>query len=473
MEENNKQNTSKKAIIITVVSIIAVLVLGIAAGAAAKVLMDKNNEKTATSAKLESEKSGKEKKEEQEKLEEAKKAEEEAKKLEEEEKQEEEEAKKAEEEKQKEEEEKAKAEEEAKKQEENKTEEEKKKQQAATPVYNSNPYYIKVNYVANTVTIYKKDANGNYTVPVKAMVCSTGADTSIYNNGTYKTLSKARWGQLIGPVWGQYCTRVFGGVLFHSVPYLKQNDNSTLEYWEYDRLGQNRSLGCIRLTVADAQWLYNNCPVGTTVTFYGSSNPGPLGKPTAQKVTAAGEPYRGWDPTDPDQRNPWHTKAAKEAEAAAKAAAEKKAAEEAAAKKKAEEDAAAAAAAKKKAEEEAAAKKKAEEEAAAKKKAEEEAKAAEEANKVTVPNVVGKTETEAKNQLQNLGLKVTVNYDEKATKNNGLVSYQSITSSSRVVKGTAITITVNKVKQDTTPTNTTKPTNTTNNTNATNTAGDN
>ena len=461
MEENSKQKVSKKAIIITTVSIIAVLALGITIGAVTRFLMDKNNNKITTSAKVE-EKTNEEMEKELEEArkkaeeEEAKRLEEEAKLKEEEEKaKEEEEAKKAEEEK-------AKAEEEAKKQEENKTEEEKKKKQQATHTNNGYPYYIKVNYSANTVTVYKKDASGNYTVPVKAMICSTGADTSIYNNGTYRTLGKARWGQLIGPVWGQYCTRVFGGVLFHSVPYLKQNDNSTLEYWEYDRLGQNRSLGCIRLTVADAQWLYNNCPVGTTVTFYGSSNPGPLGKPTAPKVTWAGEPYRGWDPTDPDPKNPWHTKAARDAEAAAKAAAEKKAAEEAAAK----------AAAEKKAAEEAAAKKKAEEEAAAKKQAEEEAKAKEEANKVTVPNVVGKTEAEAKSQLQNLGLKVTINYDEKATKNNGLVSYQSITSSSKVVKGTSITITVNKVKQNTTPqTNTTKPTNTTtNNNNATNTA---
>lgn len=34
-------------------------------------------------------------------------------------------------------------------------------------------YYIKVNYGANVVTIYTKDEEGNYTVPVKAMVCST------------------------------------------------------------------------------------------------------------------------------------------------------------------------------------------------------------------------------------------------------------------------------------------------------------
>ena len=64
-------------------------------------------------------------------------------------------------------------EEKQKKQEElkKKQEEEKKKQAAAYP------YWIKVNYTANTVTIYKKDDSGNYTIPVKAMVCSTGRST--------------------------------------------------------------------------------------------------------------------------------------------------------------------------------------------------------------------------------------------------------------------------------------------------------
>lgn len=43
---------------------------------------------------------------------------------------------------------------------------------------------------------------------------------------------------------------------------------------------------------------------GTKVEFYTSSNPGPLGKPTAQKITED-EEVRNWDPTDPDPNNPW------------------------------------------------------------------------------------------------------------------------------------------------------------------------
>ena len=167
-------------------------------------------------------------------------------------------------------------------------------------------YYIKINNTANTVTIYKKDQNGKYTVPVKAMVCSTGSATP--KSGTYKMDMKYKWHALFGNVYGQYCTRIVGNILFHSVPYLKNGDPSSLEYWEYDKLGTSASAGCIRLTVEDAKWIYTNCPKGTMVEFYSSSNPGPLGKPTAAKISSEESPYKNWDPTDPASNNPWKTK---------------------------------------------------------------------------------------------------------------------------------------------------------------------
>ena len=162
-------------------------------------------------------------------------------------------------------------------------------------------YYIKVNYGANVVTIYKKDKSGKYTVPVKAMVCSTGTATP--TSGTYKMSNKYRWHQLNGGVYRQYCSRITGHILFHSVPY-KTNLPDTLKYVAYDKLGTKASAGCIRLTVADAYWIYSNCASGTYVEFYSSSDPGPLGKPSAQKISS-NEKCRNWDPTDPLPNNPW------------------------------------------------------------------------------------------------------------------------------------------------------------------------
>lgn len=168
-------------------------------------------------------------------------------------------------------------------------------------INNITQYYIVVNYSTNVVTIYGKDENNAYTVPVKAMVCSTGTATP--KSGVYSLPgTKSKWGLLFGNVYGQYTTKIVGNILFHSVPYEKR-DNSTLEYWEYDKLGTSASAGCVRLRVSDALWIYNNCGRGTQVEFT-ASHQDPLGKPTAMKISGYPD-LRGYDPTDPATNNPW------------------------------------------------------------------------------------------------------------------------------------------------------------------------
>lgn len=164
-------------------------------------------------------------------------------------------------------------------------------------------YYIKVNCEAQTVTIYEKDENGYYSNPTKVMLCSTGTNTP--QTGIYKiTFYKKEWLALQGSVYGQYCTQIVGDILFHSVPYLENKNPGSLEYWEYDKLGEEASLGCVRLTVQDAKWIFDNCQAGTKVEFYSSENPGPLGKPEVKKISQY-EELRNWDPTDEKEENPW------------------------------------------------------------------------------------------------------------------------------------------------------------------------
>ena len=68
----------------------------------------------------------------------------------------------------------------------------------------------------------------------------------------------------------------------------------------YNQLGTTASAGCVRLTVADAKWIYDNCEIGTLIEIYEEDDPGPLGKPEAIKLPEGS----GWDPTDPDPENP-------------------------------------------------------------------------------------------------------------------------------------------------------------------------
>lgn len=164
------------------------------------------------------------------------------------------------------------------------------------------PYMVTVNATKNIVTVYEQDEAGKYTVPKKAFVCSTGKYTPA---GTFRTSDKYTWRLLFGDVYGQYATRIYKHILFHSVPYLEE-DPSTLEYEEYNKLGTQASAGCIRLTVEDAKWLYDHCPAGTTVKIYGDGKE-PLQPKQPKKIDTTDILRRGWDPTDPLAENPWKT----------------------------------------------------------------------------------------------------------------------------------------------------------------------
>lgn len=171
-----------------------------------------------------------------------------------------------------------------------------------TPTPDNGSYYITVNVQANTVTVYTLDEKGYYSIPCKAMICSTGPATP--TSGVYGLGEQHRWHYLFGDVYGQYTTQITGNILFHSVPYTVYGDPSSLEYWEFDKLGTASSMGCIRLQVKDAKWIYDNYSSIYAVEFYNNDDPGPLGKPSAPMISD-NEACRGWDPTDPDPNNPW------------------------------------------------------------------------------------------------------------------------------------------------------------------------
>ena len=161
-------------------------------------------------------------------------------------------------------------------------------------------FKIRINKSQNVVTIYRLQSDNSYK-PIKAMVCSVGYGTPV---GNHRLGEKIRWHELDGPVYGQYCTRITGHILYHSVWYYKM-DPKTLSYVQFNRLGTTASHGCVRLCVKDSKYIYDNIPSGTPVEIYSSSNPGPLGKPDMFKLSGS----TGWDPTDEtNPNNPYNKK---------------------------------------------------------------------------------------------------------------------------------------------------------------------
>ena len=167
-------------------------------------------------------------------------------------------------------------------------------------------YCVGVNRKMNVVTVYQKGDDGEYTEAVKAFVCSCGKEGNETPVGTYKTRDKYDWLKMVDGTYGQYTLRFNDKIWFHSVPY-NTKSKGDLEYDEYNKLGEGASLGCVRLSVADAKWLYDNLDWNTMVFIYDSDVPGALGKPKATKIDTNSK-NKGWDPTDPDPSNPWKSK---------------------------------------------------------------------------------------------------------------------------------------------------------------------
>ena len=155
-------------------------------------------------------------------------------------------------------------------------------------------YVLKVDRTACIVTVYAKDGDNGYIIPVKEMICSVGLPETPTSAGTFYTSAKFRVKELIGPSWGKFATRVYNGVYFHSVACLDPNNVTfSLPAAEFNKLGTPASHGCIRLCVRDARWIYENCAIGTQVTI-GDNYFQPYDRPYMQKIPLDWF----WDPTD-------------------------------------------------------------------------------------------------------------------------------------------------------------------------------
>ena len=163
------------------------------------------------------------------------------------------------------------------------------------------PYSIDIIRNRCEIVVYgRRERGAEYNIPIKIFVCSTGYRTPL---GDFWVGAKYRWKTLNGPCYGQYSCHITGNVLFHSVPYFTpQMDN--LETFQYNRLGTICSMGCVRLCVRDAKWIYDNCPTGTPIHIYDAVE-APFERPEPIKLDPD-DPRSGWDPTDPNENNPWN-----------------------------------------------------------------------------------------------------------------------------------------------------------------------
>lgn len=127
------------------------------------------------------------------------------------------------------------------------------------------PYAIKVDVSEQRVYVYAWN-DGKYNKLVKKMKCSTGLPATPTPLGTYQesTGPQDRWHYFKEfNCWAQYSYSIEGNILFHSVLYNQKGGKPTSG--SVRNLGRRASHGCVRLAVKDVQWIFENCPAGTTV----------------------------------------------------------------------------------------------------------------------------------------------------------------------------------------------------------------
>lgn len=134
------------------------------------------------------------------------------------------------------------------------------------------PFFIEVDLTNQIVTIYTNDSR--HTI-VRQMLCSSGMKDAT-PTGTFTMPAKEDdderepWYYFGGfRVYAMYATRVFKGIMFHSIPCNKPS-LATVGRKDLAMFGQPASHGCIRLRWEDARFIALYCKQGTKVRIFKS-----------------------------------------------------------------------------------------------------------------------------------------------------------------------------------------------------------
>lgn len=120
-------------------------------------------------------------------------------------------------------------------------------------------YLVAVSLNDQNTYIYKGSKN-KWNL-LKTFKCSTGIKNSETPQGIFSVKEKGTW--FFSEKYkqgGKYWVQFSGNYLFHSMPFAK--DKNTIVD---DTLGTPSSHGCIRLSVDDSKWMYDNLPEDTKV----------------------------------------------------------------------------------------------------------------------------------------------------------------------------------------------------------------
>lgn len=128
-------------------------------------------------------------------------------------------------------------------------------------LHSTTPYLVWTN-IASQKTYIFEGSQGHWQL-IKHFVCSTGRDHTPTPKGEFQLTRKVPY---FGVEKGYRCKNAFGFIgttyLYHSIIFDKSGS-----YLLEDKgvLGTKASEGCIRFSVENSEWFYNNMVSGTKV----------------------------------------------------------------------------------------------------------------------------------------------------------------------------------------------------------------
>ena len=178
-----------------------------------------------------------------------------------------------------------------------------------SPIYNSKytlitgKYKVRVNKAKNVVIVYEKGNDGKYEKSIRVMNAVVGRD--IKNDASYNISNRWLWIKNPNGSFSKFVTQVAGNVVFESIGYKRKEDLSSLNYIEFDNLGNSIDGSFIKLQYADAQWIFDNLDYDTVVEFYESDDLNGVNVPEVKKISLESD-KKNWDPTYNGSESPWN-----------------------------------------------------------------------------------------------------------------------------------------------------------------------
>jgi hypothetical protein len=134
------------------------------------------------------------------------------------------------------------------------------------------PFYLYVEKGSFSITVFYKDADGNYTIPLRTFPTAIGRSARMTPTGVFHKGRTELWHSW-GSTWSPYASAYSPGLYVHGPIYLRKEFGGL---WQESarQIGTPASSGCLRTSAEAAYFVSALCPEGTTIHIVDGS---PLG----------------------------------------------------------------------------------------------------------------------------------------------------------------------------------------------------